>query len=786
MTDRPDSVSLASTPLGRAVRLAVIGFAAVDIVVDGVMLVGQPLLVALTVCSSAAAVALVFRRRIGAILAIVPLVADPFLVGAAPGVGPMAIMSVVFASRARPREALVVLTPVAILRVVDLVWLRPGAEASFSLLSLFGGCVLLGLGIRWLLAHARTTSAQLDQLENRVLAVRQDERENLAQELSGLLADDLVATEALLMQPVSSGEELAELTEVNLRARRSLSNLRRLVSSLRDASQTDHAADGLIAAVEEAEDQLVGMGIPVEVELPSELPEATQMGRETVLAALQGFTDQVRENEAGGTVLLGLTGGANARLTAAYRAEDGTRVGSSESALDALATRLGVDRQMSGTGWGLVIGLGPAAREPTTVPSPPRLRFLARLKPNNLRAMLAVAVMLVVFPTLPGLDLGGPSNGLASGVVLVLSLTGLTVSLWRPVAGALVMAGALLAGVLTMAPHLHVSGLYFAVLFLSVVVAVHWPKLVPWFGAVCLLVAVAWYPTYDGDVPFLLVPLLFLVPVLIGAPLGIILRYFMRVRQVQLADFDRLTAEYRNARAAERAQLAGELHDIVAHQLSLMTMTLMAHGTSRDPEEIAATRERLLALNSSAQADLATLIVLTRQMPIRVREPGVAPASAANATAATLRSHGHDVTVEVSPSSDAVDDIDQAAKHTTSRVLREAATNILRYAPPGTPVEIELSATPGVGLYVKISSVLPAVRGEHRDSTGFGLLGLAERAAVTGATFSAGPEGPRWVVAASVPGDTVVEPASRPRTGSALKRLRPSLSFRSGAAAPGL
>ena len=54
-------------------------------------------------------------------------------------------------------------------------------------------------------------------------------------------------------------------------------------------------------------------------------------------------------------------------------------------------------------------------------------------------------------------------------------------------------------------------------------------------------------------------------------------------------------------------------------------------------------------------------------------------------------------------------------------------------------------------LGVRVVSALPSLALTNADSTGFGLIGLAERVTLTGGTFTAGPVGDHWVVAASVP-----------------------------------
>ena len=125
----------------------------------------------------------------------------------------------------------------------------------------------------------------------------------------------------------------------------------------------------------------------------------------------------------------------------------------------------------------------------------------------------------------------------------------------------------------------------------------------------------------------------------------------------------------------------------------------------------------------------------------------VGPTETARIVALALRDAGHHVTVDVDP---AADDLDPFTQHTLVRTLRESGTNALRYAKPRSTCEILVRQTPE-GMEARVASDLAASTPPAPDSTGQGLLGLAERARLTGATFSAGAEGARWVVRVLLP-----------------------------------
>lgn len=138
---------------------------------------------------------------------------------------------------------------------------------------------------------------------------------------------------------------------------------------------------------------------------------------------------------------------------------------------------------------------------------------------------------------------------------------------------------------------------------------------------------------------------------------------------------------------------------------------------------------------------------------------------------ATLRHAGHEVNLTVAA---AADDSDPTTQRTVSRILREATTNILRYAPPGSACDIAVTASHHwVG--VTVANPLPDVSRSNPHSTGLGLVGLAERVARrwharrrTGGPRSHPPGGGRR------PGSTM--PSWIARTSTCVRETTPSLS----------
>jgi signal transduction histidine kinase len=95
------------------------------------------------------------------------------------------------------------------------------------------------------------------------------------------------------------------------------------------------------------------------------------------------------------------------------------------------------------------------------------------------------------------------------------------------------------------------------------------------------------------------------------------------------------------------------------------------------------------------------------------------------------------------------DELDPTTQRTLSRIMQEAATNILRYAPAGSPCHYTLVTEKGVARLTVLSPM--ADRRSSDLSLGWGLRGIRERVELTRGTFLAGPDGGRWRLAVTLP-----------------------------------
>ncbi|WFF03653.1 histidine kinase [Micromonospora sp. WMMD964] len=186
-------------------------------------------------------------------------------------------------------------------------------------------------------------------------------------------------------------------------------------------------------------------------------------------------------------------------------------------------------------------------------------------------------------------------------------------------------------------------------------------------------------------------------------------------------------------RLRERARIAGEMHDSLGHDLSLIALRAAALEVAADLDE----RHRAAAGELRASVSAATERL--HEIIGVLREEGGASVRPSGETVAELvegaREAGMAVRLEAAP---AVAELPAMTGHAAHRIVREALTNAARYA-PGAPVEVSVIRT---GDRVEVAVVndaptagpLPAP-----PSQGSGLLALAERVRLAGGTLRAGP-----------------------------------------------
>jgi signal transduction histidine kinase len=197
----------------------------------------------------------------------------------------------------------------------------------------------------------------------------------------------------------------------------------------------------------------------------------------------------------------------------------------------------------------------------------------------------------------------------------------------------------------------------------------------------------------------------------------------------------------------ERARIAGELHDIVGHAISVMVIQAAA-GQRLVHSDPARAKEAFAAISESARQgteDLKQLIELLGGGDSVGRQD----LSLVDEVVARAAGSGLNVSCRFEGDRDRVA---APVAHLAFRVVQESLTNALRYA-PGSEVRIVISLDEGErGLAVRVENDHAVHGGSTLAGTGRGLVGLRERIQTLGGTFDAGRTSRGgWAVEARLP-----------------------------------
>jgi signal transduction histidine kinase len=278
--------------------------------------------------------------------------------------------------------------------------------------------------------------------------------------------------------------------------------------------------------------------------------------------------------------------------------------------------------------------------------------------------------------------------------------------------------------------------------------------------AVGLLGAIVYSSLYRGTQPYdwggLIVGVLLTV-VAIGWGLFVRaqrdLMIYLRERAERLESEQRLSIEL--AQQAERQRIAREMHDVLAHRLSLLSVHAGALEFRSDatPEEVAEAASVIRASAHAALQELRDVIGLLREESDESEpqppQPTFAqiPSLVEESRAAGMNVHLDDDGVDGAP-------ISVALGRTAYRIIQEGLTNARKHA-PAAAVEVSISAEPDallVGVVSRPAVGVPAAPRLAEAGTGTGLIGLAERVALAGGELKFGPdENGDFVIRARLP-----------------------------------
>lgn len=213
----------------------------------------------------------------------------------------------------------------------------------------------------------------------------------------------------------------------------------------------------------------------------------------------------------------------------------------------------------------------------------------------------------------------------------------------------------------------------------------------------------------------------------------------------------------RLAAAEERAGIARELHDVVAHSLAVMILQADGAGAvlRKSPDMAESALKTIAATGRDAIDDMHRIVRVLREGE---QHPSAGGAERRLVTLDEIkvvaeRARVAGLNVDVSVEVDA-GRLSPAEEMTAFRIVQECLTNVLRHAGAGAEVDIRLREEEGTLVISVIDDGAGTLAGRVVDphSGGNGLMGMRERVELTGGTFEAGPRlGSGWHVRARIP-----------------------------------
>jgi signal transduction histidine kinase len=217
------------------------------------------------------------------------------------------------------------------------------------------------------------------------------------------------------------------------------------------------------------------------------------------------------------------------------------------------------------------------------------------------------------------------------------------------------------------------------------------------------------------------------------------------------------------ARAAERARIAHEMHDVLAHRLSLVATHAGAleYRPDASPERVAAAAGVVRAGVHQALEELRDVISVLREPSSPDDGQGglKPPPTVADLPRLVEESRAVGTRVELDVTGD-VTGVPATAGRAAYRVAQEALTNVRRHA-PAMPVSVAVGARQGEGLEVEVRNPLPTEAPQVAVGAGAGLVGLAERVGLLGGELSHGRTAGEFRLRAWIPWPD--EPGARAR-----------------------
>lgn len=204
------------------------------------------------------------------------------------------------------------------------------------------------------------------------------------------------------------------------------------------------------------------------------------------------------------------------------------------------------------------------------------------------------------------------------------------------------------------------------------------------------------------------------------------------------------------ARIAERSQIAREMHDVLAHRISRISMQA---GAMIFREDLTTNdlRSQAQVIQEQSHAALNEL----REILGALRSDEYAPASTPYPTFSDIDSLITDsratgMRIEYEDAVDSAESLPEGLGRTAYRIVQESLTNVQKHAPDAR-VSVRIAGSPGEGLSLRITNPVGFASRTVPPGSSLGLVGLGERVAQHSGQFTHGIEGSSFIVRAQLP-----------------------------------
>jgi signal transduction histidine kinase len=262
-------------------------------------------------------------------------------------------------------------------------------------------------------------------------------------------------------------------------------------------------------------------------------------------------------------------------------------------------------------------------------------------------------------------------------------------------------------------------------------------------------------PGMTWTVYAVVIPLLYTLAVTLGLLSRSRRLVIAGLRAAAARDRERYEERLAATRHEERERIAREMHDVLAHRISLLSVHAGAlefragSATAPSTAEVGAAARVIRENAHLAVEDLRELLALLRadegDLTTGRPQPRLADLTRL-ADEADAAGQQVELTVDVDPAQ-----LRESTQRTVYRVVQESLTNARKHA-PRAPVRVRVSGS-GAGVRVAVDNAVPVgVTDADLPPGGSGLVGLAERVRLDGGTLVHGVEGGEFRVRAELPG----------------------------------